>query len=95
MKQGKTASGFAFCFDEKAADDMRFVELLGEITDPENDGLRIMSASAKALTLLLGKEQKAALYAHIAAKNEGRVPTAAVGDELRDILGAFNETKNF
>lgn len=95
MRKGKTSTGFAFSFDESRADDMRFVELLGAIQDENASGLDTMIASAKALEMLLGKEQKKALYAHIGAQHEGgRVPTAALAAALQEILSASDETKN-
>lgn len=94
MRKGITSTGFAFEFDESRSDDMRFVELLGTIQDEDASSLDTMVASAKALEMLLGKQQKAALYKHIGESHEGRVPTAAMAEALREILNAGGDTKN-
>ena len=94
MKEGKTKSGFAYRFDEKAANDMLFFETLSEIEGEGTRPLRKIAAIGKAAEMLLGKEQKAALYAHISAQNEGRVPPGVLEAELGEIMGGSPETKN-
>lgn len=94
MKEGKTKSGFAYRFDETAANDMLFFETLSEIESEGAISLRKIMAIGKVAEMLLGKEKKAALYAHIAAQNEGRVPPRVLEAELGEIMGGSPETKN-
>ncbi len=88
MKNGKTSTGFEFEFDPAALDDMRFVDVLGTVMDdgaPEFDRLR---ATSKCIDMLIGHEQKAALYEHIGTTHGGRVPYMALVGELQDIMSA-------
>lgn len=88
MIKSKTSTGFSFELDERNLDDMRFVDELGLVSDdsaPELDRLR---AASKAVGMLIGREQKNALYIHIGNTNDGRVPFMAFVAELRDIMSA-------
>ena len=80
MITGKTASGFAFSVEEKALDDMELVEALAEVEQTP-------TALPKVLRLLLGEEQKRALYDFLRQK-DGRVPVQAVTDAVLDIFHA-------
>ena len=91
MISGKTKSGIAFEFDKAALDDMRFVDLLCVIMDEEAAEFDRLSASSKAIALLLGPAQKAALYEHIAAAHGGRVPAAVLQQELTEIILSVRE----
>ena len=84
MIKGKTTTGFTFKIDQKAVQDMEFIELVAAARD---DGLLL----PEILKKLLGEEQKKALYDHIRAEH-GSVPVDAVTNEIMDILAAFNET---
>lgn len=92
MTEGKTASGFRYSFDAARLDDMIFVDVLAELADPETPEFEQLVACSRILTMMLGKEQKKALYEHIASSNEGRVPAAALQIELGEIMG--NAGKN-
>ena len=88
MKRGTTVSGFAFEFDECVLDDMRFVDVLAEIVDPDVSDVATLSATSKLAAMLLGKEQKKKLYDHIGAKHGGRVPVAELSAEVFEIIRA-------
>ena len=88
MKRGTTESGFAFEFDELVLDDMRFVDALAEIVDPDVSDVLTLSATTKLATMLLGKEQKKRLYDHIGAKHSGRVPVTELSAEVFEIIRA-------
>lgn len=82
----QTSSGFQVDFDKRRLDDMRVVELLGDVTDDELGDFPRLRATGKLIELLLGKEQKNALYEHIGTQNEGRVPYAVLERELSEIM---------
>lgn len=86
MRKGTTSDGFAFTFDEAVADDMRIIDLIAEISNEETPDFEKLAGASKLTTLLIGKEQKAALYSHIGAQHEGRVPFAAVEQALLEIM---------
>ena len=88
MRTGTTSTGFAFSFDEATADDMRIVDLIAEISDEETTDFEKLAGASKLTVLLLGKEQKAALYAHIGSRHGGRVPFAEVEQALLEIMRA-------
>lgn len=86
MIEGKTRTGFVFKFDEANANDMRFVETLAKLEDN-------FLVFPKVITMLLGEEQKEALYKHIEDEN-GRVPVESMQAEFEDMMSANEETKN-
>lgn len=86
MRKGITESGFAFEFDEAVLDDMRFVDVLAEIIDPEATETAAIVATSKICSMLLSKEQKKQLYGHIGAKHNGRVPVAELSTEVFEII---------
>ena len=86
MKTGTTSTGFAYAFDERNADDMRMIELIALSDDPTASEFQKLAATTKILEMLLGKEQKAALYEHIGESNEGRVPVADLMTALKEIM---------
>lgn len=96
MIKDTTKTGFDFSFDPRALDDMLFVEVLATATDEAAPELDKLSAIANLSEMLIGSTQKKALYKHIAALNDGRVPVAALSAELADIMSAANnaEIKN-
>lgn len=95
MRRGTTRTGFGYEFEEIVLDDFRFVDLLVEIQDDETKDFDRIAGVSKLLELLLGKEQKKALYAHIGAEYGGRVPLAAAQAELEDIMtGSEADGKN-
>lgn len=95
MKTGTTSNGFRFEFDEARADDMRFVDLIVEATDEEAEEFKKLSATSKMIEMLLGKEQKKALYEHIGKDYDGRVPFAELEKALTEIMqGGGDAVKN-
>lgn len=88
MKSGVLKNGFSYQYDEKNADDMTFIETLAVVMDEEENEVARLAASGKVLGLLLGKKQKAELYAHIAKENGGRVPLTEMHQVLGEIMGA-------
>ena len=87
MKSGVLKNGFSYQYDEKNADDMTFIETLAVVMDEEENEVARLAASGKVLGLLLGKKQKAELYAHIAKENGGRVPLTEMHQVLGEIMG--------
>lgn len=88
MKRGTTESGFAFEVNEFVLDDMRFVDVLAEIVDPDVPDALTLAATTKLATMLLGKDQKKKLYDHIGANHGGRVPVAELTAEVFEIIRA-------
>lgn len=92
MKTGTTSSGFSYQFDEARADDMRLVDLIATTMDEDSGEFERLSASSKVIELLLGKEQKAALFAHIGQAHDGRVPFAVLEKTLAEIMQGGGDT---
>ena len=92
MKTGTTSTGFEFKFDERNADDMRMVELIALSEDETASEFQKLAASTKILEMLLGKEQKAALYDHISSFNDGRVPIGELMKALTEIMNAGGDS---
>ena len=92
MKTGTTSNGFPFRFDETRADDMRFVDLIVLVSDEEASEFDKLAAASKMIEMLLGKEQKAALFAHIGKSYGGRVPFAEVEKALTEIMQGGGDT---
>ena len=88
MRKGCTSTGFAFEFDETRLDDMRFVDILAVVLDPEAPEFDKISGASKLVAMLLGPELKKELYAHIGAAHEGRVPRADLEAALQEIMAA-------
>ena len=84
--KGKTRSGFAFELPADAGDNMELLDAIVEATDNP-------AYFAKVITLLIGKEQKKALYEHLRGE-DGRVRVQAVSDALTDIFGSLANGKN-
>lgn len=95
MKQGTTSTGFAFAFDEQNANDMHVLRHVHSMIDPEATPLDRTSALINLPIMLLGKEQTDALYRHLEALHDGRVPPAELERELTEIMkGGGEELKN-
>lgn len=86
MISGKTKSGFEFTVDDEKLNDMRFVDALAEAME---DTFK----APKVIKMLLGEEQKEALYTHLETE-KGNVPIEAVMEAIEEIMGATAETKN-
>ena len=74
MIKGTTSTGFAYEYDEQRLDDMRFVDILAVVVDPNAPKFDKIAGASKLLTMLLGEDMKKALYEHIGAFHGGRVP---------------------
>ena len=88
MKNGKTSTGFSFRFDERRLDDMRFVDVLAVVVDEKSSVLDKLVGSSKLLTMILGEEQKEALYEHIGERYDGRVPREELEKALEEIMNS-------
>lgn len=88
MVKGTTSTGFEFEYDPRRLDDMRFVDVLAVAIDPDRDHFDTISALSKLTDMLLGKELKERLYAHIGASNDGRVPQLELQQALTEIMSA-------
>ena len=71
---------------------MRMVELIALGDDDTASEFQKLAASSKILEMLLGKEQKAALYDHIGKSNEGRVPLAELMKAMAEIMNAGGDS---
>lgn len=91
MVKGVTSGGFAFEYDEARLDDMRYVDILTKVIDPASSLLDKVSGASRLVSMLLGEPMKAALYAHIGAAHEGRVPRAELETALAEIMTAAGE----
>lgn len=87
MIEGKTKSGFAYSIPESRFDNMELLDALVAID--KGDGSQLPAA----LDMLLGKEQKKALYDHVRT-TEGIVPVSAVSAELMEIMQGDKTAKN-
>lgn len=85
MRKGTLSNGFEFSFDERRAD-MRFVDELSNVLDPSTTDQAALLRYPRLVTMLLGEEQKQALYDYIAAQNEGFVPISVFRSVFEEIL---------
>ena len=85
MRKGTTSTGFAYEFEEERLDDMRFVDVLAVVVDPEAPQFDKISGVSRLLAMLLGEDMKKALYEHIGARHDGRVPRAELEAALEEI----------
>lgn len=84
MVKGKTESGFEFEIDETVADDMEFMEMLGEAMED-------VFKFPKVIKQLLGEEQKKRLYDHLRSEN-GRVPIEKTSEAFTEIMNLAGES---
>lgn len=73
MRRGTLSNGFQFELDERRID-MRFVDELSSVLGPNVADQDALLKYPRLVTILLGEEQKQALYDRIAAQHEGFVP---------------------
>ena len=85
--KGITTSGFHFDVEDKRFNDMVLLDLLVDFQQGNGTAL------PKILDRIFGKEQKAALYEHL-ADEDGIVPVDKVSQEIMDIFNAKKEAKN-
>lgn len=83
MIKGETSCGFKFKIDETQLDDMEFLEALADIQDD-------VIAFPKVCKMLLGNEQKKALYDHL-RDEKGKVPISAVERAITEIMSRSGE----
>lgn len=88
MITSTTTSGFAFELDPAAVTDMLFFDVLCEITDEKTETFDKFKYIKLAVDILVGEEQRKALYEHIAKTNNGRVPYLVLFEELKEIMAA-------
>ena len=91
MIEGKTRTGFKYKIDERVANDWRLLDAMRKVI---NGGLmEKVAAVADMIDFLLG-ENKEKLMEHIAANNDGFMPSDKLEEELFDIIKGARETKN-
>lgn len=88
MKRGTTSTGFVYEFDETRLDDMRFVDTLAVVLDPEAPEFDKISGASRLVTMMLGPELKKQLYDHIGKAHGGRVPRADLEIALEEMMSA-------
>ena len=86
MRKGTTSTGFEYEFDEERLDDMRFVDVMAVVVDPNAKPFDKFKGASQLLTMLLGPDLKDALYDHIGKSYGGRVPRAEVENALSEIM---------
>ena len=86
MRKGTTSTGFVYEYDEARLDDMRFVDVLAVVVDPEAPQFDKIAGASRLIEMLLGREMKAALYEHSGKAHEGRVPRAELEAALEEIM---------
>lgn len=94
MIKGKTSTGFEYEYDEARLDDMRFVDVLAVVVDPDAPPFDKIAGASKLLTMLLGEDLKKQLYDHIGKEHDGRVPRAELEKALEEIMQAKDAEKN-
>lgn len=94
MIRGTTSTGFEYEYDEERLDDMRFVDVLAVVVNPEAPRFDKIAGASQLLTMLLGADMKKALYEHIGKSHEGRVPRAELQQALEEIMQARGAEKN-
>lgn len=84
MITGITASGFEYSIDPSVMDNM---ELLDRIVEIDTNPL----ALSKVVGLVLGSEQRKALYDHLRT-DDGRVPVKGVSDAIVEIFNSSGQS---
>lgn len=87
MIKGATSSGFEYEIEEDRLENFELIDVLAEVD--ENPLLL-----SKVLELLLGSEQKKALYDHVRKENR-TVPVQSVVKEIEDMFDGCKQIKNF
>lgn len=88
MKRGTTSTGFVYEFDETRLDDMRFVDTLAVVLDPEAPEFDKISGTSRLVTMMLGPKLKKQLYDHIGKAHGGRVPRADLEIALEEMMSS-------
>lgn len=84
MLTGVTSSGFEYEITDDRLNNMELIDALTEFDDTENKGDKAIVIS-RVCRLMLGKEQKKALYDHL-REPEGNVPIEKVLGEVMSII---------
>lgn len=79
---GTTKSGFAYHLNRQALDNMELIDALADSADGNT------LAVSRVCRLLLGSEQRKALYDHVRTE-DGRVPTEEISAEIIEMFGAL------
>ena len=87
MITGTTSTGFTFELEDETFDDYELLETLQEI-DNGNEALVV-----RMVDILLGREQKERLKAHIRGAN-GKVSVTGMMREVTEIFSLCKEGKN-
>jgi hypothetical protein len=86
MRKGTTSTGFEYEYDEQRLDDMRFVDVLAVVLNPESKEFDKIAGVSTLIEMLLGPELKRRLYNHIGQRFGGRVPRAELEKALEEIM---------
>ena len=86
MIEGKLKSGFEYKIEEHRLDNM---ELLDAISEVDQNPMVL----PKILNMLLGLEQRKALYDHLRTEN-GNVPIVAVSNAVAELFTGSQKVKN-
>lgn len=90
MRKGVTSTGFSYEYDETRLDDMRFVDVLVVVLDPDAPQFDKISGVSTLIGMLLGPDLKSKLYEHIGKQHDGRVPRADLEKALEEIMQGDN-----
>lgn len=82
MFEGTTKSGFQYQIPEDVYDDIELVEYLAKMYGGD------LTAVPSVIEILMGKDQKKALYNHL--RKDGRVRATLVMNEIEEMLSALN-----
>ena len=88
--QGETKSGFKYEIDDRVLKDWRFVEAITEAD--KGKGVAQLEGARKMIHLMFGEDYDKFME-HLAAQNDGYVPSEAVMAEVKEILES-NTPKN-
>ena len=58
MKTGTTTDGFSFTFDERNADDMRFVDLIAYAAAEDTPEFEKLAAASRMIEMLIGSPER-------------------------------------
>lgn len=83
---GKTKSGFEFEYDSRILSDWRYIELLSQIQTGSD--MEKVSATTKAVKLLVGEDKMQSFIDHVANTNEGYAPIEQVVAEFLQMVDA-------
>ncbi len=81
-----TTSGFCYCVDEDALDDIELMESLAKLDQG------VVTVLPDVVEGMLGTDGRAALYDHVRTPS-GRVPITKVVEELGDIMQGLKSAK--